>query len=202
VAYFRLLVAIAIIVSLAALAGCGGGLRGPSVPGGVQVPPDQSAGGVNPPATSGAAAGSASLPANSKVAYSLALTKDGQPAIYRARAIEGARVANGVLALKTTTEDGNLDLFATPLAQGLKPPLWLKVEMSNTVPGTWGEAYWDTGAGMSEKTAVLWKLPGDGAMHTYTVKLNADGPVRGIRFDPSAKADTINIKSLAVFAGQ
>ena len=198
---FALIVIVGGGVALTGLAGCGPTPLEERKQVSDEIAREQPAPSEQPKAASSAPSGSVQIPANAKAVYSLPLSKDGQPAIYRTRSIEGARIARGVLELKTTTADGNFDLYPDVLAQGLKPPLWLKVEMSNTVSGSWGQIYWDTGMGATEKTAARWELSGDGAMHKYELSLSADGPVLDLRFDPSGKVDTVRIKALEIYSG-
>jgi hypothetical protein len=74
--------------------------------------------------------------------------------------------------------------------------LW--VAMSNSVPGTAGQIYWDTGEGFSEGQSASWSLPGDTLMHTYSVSIATSKPVVNLRLDPSRQPDVVSIRRLEV----
>jgi len=175
------------------LSGCGGPEAGPS---GAPSPTPE----AGRPQTGPVAVG-AVLPANASSVFALDLSQEGPAKLVDARGVASARIANGVLELAPASDDCNFGLFPKR-ADGIRPPLWLKVEMSNTVPKAFGQVYWSEGGRLSEASSAKWKLPGDGQMHTYTVEIKAFRPVIYLRFDPSNRKETVKIGLLEVFSGR
>jgi len=175
------------------LSGCGGPEAGPS---GAPSPTPEAG---RPQA--GPVAVGAVLPANASSVFALDLSQEGPAKLVDARGVASARIANGVLELAPASEDCNFGLFPKR-TDGIRPPLWLKVEMSNTVPKAFGQVYWSEGGRLSEASSAKWKLPGDGQMHTYTVEIKAFRPVIYLRFDPSNRKETVKIGLLEVFSGR
>jgi hypothetical protein len=141
----------------------------------------------------------AAVPAGAKSVFALDLSKAGKPSLVDQRGVASAKIAGGILEIRTARDDCNFGLFPRK-ADGIKPPLWLKVEMSNTVAKAFGQVYWSEGGRLSEGNSAKWKMPGDGQMHTYTVEIKAARPVIYLRFDPADHKDTVKIGLLEVLS--
>ena len=139
------------------------------------------------------------VPAGSKSVFALDLSKSGTPSLVDQRGIASAKIAGGVLEIRTAKDDCNFGLFPKRAA-GIKPPLWLKIEMSNTAPKAFGQVYWSEEGRLSEASSAKWKLLGDGQMHTYAVEIKAARPVIYLRLDPSNRKETVKIGLLEVFS--
>lgn len=140
--------------------------------------------------------------ANGRVVYSLPLDSEGPAELLHVRDISSAEIRGGVLHLETSGIDGHFSLFETRLGDGLKPPLWLIVEMSSEASEARGYVYWDAGEGFKQERSRGWPLEPDGKWHTHYVKLDSDRPVVNIRFDPSNEHDSVGIRRLQVSQGQ
>jgi hypothetical protein len=132
------------------------------------------------------------------VAYALPTTGDAARHLHHPTSIVSSITSDGSLLLDTSGNDSQFQLYDSPLPSGLRPPVWLSLEMRNAVPRAQGAVYWDCGQGFTQAQSASWPLPGDMVWRAHAVALGAVTPVTNVRFDPSDREDHVEIRRLVV----
>gem|GEM_PF-6917863 len=108
-------------------------------------------------------------------------------------------VANSVLRVSSTGGDPHLSFSLPEVVKA--STMTFTVEMQSKSSGS-GQVFWkEVGQPYSAERSQVFDVTHDGNVHTYSIQLSPQGPVQGVRIDPSNGAGQIEIRQMRLLDG-